>query len=59
MLSPRDPGDSSDFKRPLFKNIKDIDAGYDTENNAEHNTRAEALKFGFTDGSKFEGYESV
>ena len=61
MLSPRDydlPGGSTDFKRPLFKNIKDnIDAGYDTEHTAE---RAEALnKFGLTDDLKFGGYESV
>lgn len=59
MLSPRedDTGNSTDFKRPLFKNIKDnIDTGYDTENNAE---RAEALKFGFTDEGRFNGYESV
>jgi hypothetical protein len=60
MLSPRDydvPGGSSDFKRPLFKNIKDnIDAGYDSEHTAE---RAEALKFGLTDDMKFDGYGSV
>lgn len=59
MLSPRDyemPNGSSDFKRPLFKNIKDYDAGYDTEVNAE---RAEALKFGFTDEGRFGGYDSV
>jgi len=59
MLSPREdemPGGSSDFKRPLFKNIKDIDAGYDTEHTAE---RAEALKYGLTDEEKWGGYGSV
>lgn len=60
MLSPRDKdslaGGSTDFKRPLYKNIKDMDDGYDTENNAE---RAEALKFGFTEEGRFGGYESV
>ena len=60
MLSPREKdslaGGSTDFKRPMFKNIKDADDGYDTENNAE---RAEALKFGFTDEGRFGVYESV
>jgi hypothetical protein len=61
MLSPRDdemPGGSSDYKRPLFKNIKDnIDAGYDTEHTAE---RAEALKYGLTEEEKgWNGYGSV
>ena len=55
MLSPREaplPNNSGDFNRPLFKNIEDRDAGYDTE--GVHDTRAEALKFGFTE-DKFEG----
>ena len=58
MLSPRDDDmQGSDFKRPLFKNIKDnIDAGYDTAHTAE---RAEALKYGLTDEDKFNGYGSV
>ena len=57
MLSPREDhypaAGSTDFKRQMYK---DIDGGYDTENNAE---RAEAQKFGFTDEGKFGGYDSV
>jgi len=57
MLSPREENypaaGSTDFKRQMYK---DIDGGYDTENNAE---RAEAQKFGFTDEGKFGGYGSV